>query len=325
MNNFLLLVTRLAGVLGNSDVCVSDLSESWKVSLHGGHSGDFCEHGAGSLREILDAAVAYGYSTFGVTTHSPPFSPNFLYEEEITAGLGVPELGKRFSSYSEISRGLVAEYADRIEVLRGAEIEVVPSGSYAIDIALLREVYELDYVVGSVHWVDEIPIDINRYEFDRVVASSGGLESFLVRYFELVCEMIYSVRPEVVGHIDLPRLYSEGAVEWGSGRVLDAISSSLVAARDAGCILDLNVRALSKGLDSPFPSASIVDLASDLGVPFCFGDDSHSVADVGVGIEAGRSFLLANGVDSIATLGRAEGRLTKRVVSLVAASSDDLV
>jgi hypothetical protein len=35
------------------------------VSLHGGHSGDFCEHGADSLREMLDAAVSFGYSTFG--------------------------------------------------------------------------------------------------------------------------------------------------------------------------------------------------------------------------------------------------------------------
>ena len=288
------------------------------MSLHGGHSGDFCEHGADSLREMLDAAVAYGYSTFGVATHSPPSSPKFLYEEEIAAGLGVPELGRRFRSYSEVSRELVAEYADRIEVLRGAEIEVVPSGSYAIDVALLREVYELDYVVGSVHWVDEIPIDVSRDESDRAVASSGGLESFLVRYFELVGEMISSVKPEVVGHIDLPRLYSDGAPEWGSDRVLGAVSDALVAARDAGCILDLNVRALSKGLGSPFPSAEIVRMASDMGVPFCFGDDSHSVAGVGVGIEAGRSFLLANGVDSITTLGRVDGGGVKRVVSLVA-------
>jgi histidinol-phosphatase (PHP family) len=212
---------------------------------------------------------------------------------------------------------LVAEYADRIEVLRGAEIEVVPSGSYAIDVGLLREVYQLDYIVGSVHWVDEIAIDVDRCEFDRAVTKSGGLESFLVRYFELVGAMISSVKPEVVGHIDLPRLYCDGASEWGFDRVLSAISYALVAARDAGCILDLNVRAFAKGLSSPFPSAGIVRAASDLGVPFCFGDDSHSVADVGVGVEAGRSFLLANGVDSITTLGREGGGVVKRVVSLV--------
>lgn len=287
------------------------------MSLHGGHSGDFCEHGADSLREMLDAAVSFGYSTFGVAMHSPASSSKFLYEEEVSAGLGVVELGERFREYSRLSRGLVAEYADRIEVLRGAEIEVVPSGSYAIDVGLLREVYQLDYIVGSVHWVDEIAIDVDRCEFDRAVTKSGGLESFLVRYFELVGAMISSVKPEVVGHIDLPRLYCDGASEWGFDRVLSAISYALVAARDAGCILDLNVRAFAKGLSSPFPSAGIVRAASDLGVPFCFGDDSHSVADVGVGVEAGRSFLLANGVDSITTLGREGGGVVKRVVSLV--------
>ncbi len=29
----------------------------WKVSLHGGHSGQFCDHAKGSLREIVEAAI----------------------------------------------------------------------------------------------------------------------------------------------------------------------------------------------------------------------------------------------------------------------------
>src|SRR5438045_1413741 len=39
--------------------------ENWRVSLHGGHSGEFCDHAEGTLREILTAAVAAGYHTFG--------------------------------------------------------------------------------------------------------------------------------------------------------------------------------------------------------------------------------------------------------------------
>ena len=56
---------------------------AWKVSLHGGHSGAYCDHATGSLTEVLDAAVAFGYSTFGVTEHAPRVHEKFLFEEEI--------------------------------------------------------------------------------------------------------------------------------------------------------------------------------------------------------------------------------------------------
>jgi hypothetical protein len=33
------------------------------VSLHGGHSREYCDHARSTLREILEAAVACGYDT----------------------------------------------------------------------------------------------------------------------------------------------------------------------------------------------------------------------------------------------------------------------
>ncbi len=38
----------------------------------------------------------------------------------------------------------------------------------------LRERYGFEYVVGSVHWVDEIPIDFSRELFDEAVTRCGG-------------------------------------------------------------------------------------------------------------------------------------------------------
>ncbi len=52
------------------------------VSLHGGHSGEFCDHAEGSLREILDAAIDAGYHTFGVSEHAPRCEDRFTYPNE---------------------------------------------------------------------------------------------------------------------------------------------------------------------------------------------------------------------------------------------------
>ena len=47
------------------------MAEAWKTSLHGGHSGEFCEHASATLRELLEAAVEFGFDTFGVSEHAP--------------------------------------------------------------------------------------------------------------------------------------------------------------------------------------------------------------------------------------------------------------
>ena len=284
--------------------------------MHGGHSGDFCEHGSDTLREMLDAAVSFGYTTFGVTAHTPPTDPKFLYEEEIEAGLSIDDMAVHFRDYVMACGKLKAEYSDRIEVLLGAEVEVVPESSFAEFAIALKSNYELDYLVGSVHWVDEMPFDTSQQDFDKAVENRGGLEPFLLRYYELVGEMIEQVKPEVIGHIDLPRLFREGAPELDSPSVMKAVYTAFEKAKAVGCILDLNVSALSKGLATPYPAPLIVQLASEMGVPFCFGDDSHSVAQVGEGIDAGRAYLLEHGIETIIKLTRKDGTISKEIVPL---------
>ena len=290
--------------------------EPWKVSLHGGHSGDFCAHGTDTLRELLDAAVAFGYTTFGVTAHSPAVDARFLYPEEVEAGLGVDELAQSFREYAATCSGLIDEYSGQLEVLLGAEIEVVPESTFDTVAAELRREHRLDYLVGSVHWVDELPIDTSQADFEKAVANRGGLEQFVLRYYELAGQMIERVGPEVFGQLDLPRLFCEGAPELESKPVRNAVAGLLENIVAAGTIVDLNTGALSKQLASPYPAPWIVSMASDMGVPFCFGDDSHSTAGVGAGIAEGREYLLDLGVDTITRLTRVDGRTVKEVVPL---------
>ena len=286
----------------------------WMISLHGGHSGDYCLHGADTLREMLDAAVTAGFTTFGVTTHAPRSDAKFLYSEEIDAGHGPDDVARNFRDYAVACAAFIDEYRGRLEVLCGAEIEVVPEPSFADEAAALRGRHGLDYLVGSVHWVDEMPIDTSRQDFERAVAGRGGLEPFVLRYYELAGEMVERVSPEVIGHLDLPRLYAEGAPELESGTVRNAVGSVLERALAAGSILDVNVG--ERGLTTPCPAPWIVRMASEMGLPFCFGDDSHSVEQVGAGIEAGRDYLLGLGVDTITKLTRSGEAVVKEEVPL---------
>ena len=302
--------------------------EEWRVSLHGGHSGEFCDHAHGTLREILEAAVQAGYSTFGVSEHAPRSEAYFLYSEERAKKWNVTKLLADFERYTAAINQLPAEFADRLTVLRGFEAEVVPTASYVSEMKELRSRRlpdgspAFDYMVGSVHFVNEIQIDGQPEHYALAVENCGGLENFAVRYYEIVAEMIRALRPEVVGHLDLVKRnaalagFDPAALE--TQRIFLAAQSALSAAREQNCILDLNTAGWRKGLGEPYPSPALVKMALEIGVPFCFGDDSHRAAEVGAGVDVARDYLLENGVNSITTLTRGTGtnEIARRQINL---------
>lgn len=286
------------------------------MSLHGGHSGQFCDHGHGTLRAVIEASVAAGYHTFGVTEHAPRVEWRHLFPEEIALAWDVAKLMRDFEEYAAVLRQLAEEFADRLEVLRGFEIEVVPHDRYASVMTDLRERLGFEYIVGSVHWIDDIVIDYKKPEFDRAAARYGGPEGLAVEYYGRVGEMVAALKPEIVGHLDLPRKFADPPESVETPRVRDAAARALDAIANAGSILDVNTAPFRKGQDMPYPAPWLVEMALARGIPFCFGDDSHRPSDVGGGVPEARRYLLENGADSITYLAHDGERLVKKAVSL---------
>lgn len=292
------------------------MSLHWKVSLHGGHSRDFCEHARDPLRDLLEAAVRRGFSIFGVSEHAPRVESRFLYPSEVEKGYDPHRLVREFDSYGKALHLLAEEFSDRLQVLRGFEAEVVPSRQYVSLMQEYRRRHRFDYMVGSVHYVAEIQIDGPRSEYESALEHFGSLEKLAVAYYDQVAEMVAALRPEVVGHLDVIR---KNAASYGSVEtppVQRAAERALEAVREAGAILDLNTAGYRKGLGTPYPAPWLVQLAHRMGIGFCFGDDSHSVEEVGDGLEEARTYLLKQGVTAICVLERRGDGLERRSVFL---------
>ena len=148
------------------------------VSIHGGHSGQFCTHARDSLDAIVQAYIAHGYAWVGITEHVPPASENFVYFDEREAGQDAVFLNARFADYFAVGRQLQQKYADQIELLIGCETE-----TYTGSIDHIRQIvatYQPDYLVGSVHHVDDISFDVMQAGMMRQQRSMAGWRDFIV-------------------------------------------------------------------------------------------------------------------------------------------------
>jgi len=273
-------------------------------SYHGGHSGEFCAHAKDSLEAVVRAAIDRGFTHYGLSEHSPRYREDELYPEEREAG--VAQLHTLFEAYAEEARRLQAEYADRIELLVGFETEKLPADHWATTMLELRERHAFDYVVGSVHDLGGRWVDYSAETTAALAADLGGRSEMQRRYFDSLAELVATLRPEIVGHLDLIRKFDGMETRIDPGvfanieRVLEAVSA-------AGTRLDINCGALRRGLSPVYPLPEILSRAREMRIPVTLGDDSHGVESVGKGLDASLRAITRAGYREIDYLSRRDG------------------
>ena len=177
------------------------------VSVHGGHSGQFCNHAKDTLEEIIRAYIKGGFHWVGITEHAPAPNLELMYRDEQEAGMSPEFMFARFGEYMKECRRLRDEYRAEITIYPALEIETY-SGFETFVPHLIR-VFQPDYLVGSVHFVNDICFDYSPHLYQQAVESAGGIESLYERYFDAQYEMISLLKPAVVGHFDLIRIYDK--------------------------------------------------------------------------------------------------------------------
>lgn len=265
------------------------------VSIHGGHSGQFCNHAQDDLESLVQAYLRKGFAWVGITEHMPPADNQFLYPEEVAAGLDAATMRNRFSAYFLEARRLQRAYADRLEIFVGFETEAT-TGSF--DLAqTLADTHDPDYLVGAVHHVDDIPIDYDKMTYARAVQSAGSINKLYCRYFDLQYELIQRIKPAVVAHFDLIRIYDRDyRTRLAAPDVRKRITRNLELIARYDLILDFNVAALRKGAAEPYLSWKILKQALTMGISVVPADDAHGVDTVGACIDEGIAIVEGLGV-----------------------------
>jgi histidinol-phosphatase (PHP family) len=275
-------------------------------SYHGGHSGEFCNHAKSSLEEIVETAVARGFTHYGLTEHCPRYREQDLLPGE--EDIGVQGLIEAFERYVPRAFALRETYAGRVELLIGFETECVPPENWLEKMQALRQAHPFDYLVGSVHDINGCWVDYSPRATQDLADQIGGPEALQMAYFDAVIEMVEKLRPDMVAHLDLVRKFEAPDFAF-SPQVFRKIEQTLEAIKAYGGVLDINCAAFRNGYGPVYPLPDILRRACEMGIAVTLGDDSHGVDTVGVGLTASKAAIDAAGYRTIAYLTRKHGWL----------------
>lgn len=90
----------------------------------------------------------------------------------------------------------------------------------------------------------------------------GSDEELFAEYFDAQYAMLTKLKPPVVGHLDLIRLYSDDPNRSFKQfeDVWDKILRNLQFIAGYGGLIELNSSALRKGMDEPYPKVEICEV-----------------------------------------------------------------
>ena len=169
------------------------------------------------------------------------------------------DLQNMFDDFVVEARRLEAKYKGTICLIVGLETEVIREDSFD-RIKKLKKDHKLDYIVGSVHHVDGIPIDFSVELLEKAEKLFGGTEGVMCKYFDHQYQLIQELKPEVIGHFDVIRKYRPD-FEF-TDLIWEKIVRNVQLGISYGALFEINCSGASptKNMKCPYPHPRIIEV-----------------------------------------------------------------
>ena len=236
-----------------------------RVDLHN-HTAR-CKHANGSMESYILRAIELGIDVFGFSCHAPLKSG---WDREYR--MEYDEL----KYYIDDVLSLKQKYSKQIQILLALEADFLAHR----DDLIYKDLYdlELDYLIGSVHFLDDWgfdnPVFIREY-------SKRDKKQTWREYLKTIALMAESGYYQIVGHFDLLKIFNYQPPE----EVIEDILETLKVIKKSGMAIEVNASGLRKPVQEQYPSREIIELAYKLDVPIAFGSDAHEINHIGFGYD----------------------------------------
>jgi histidinol-phosphatase (PHP family) len=231
-----------------------------RVDLH--NHTTRCNHAIGTVDEYVQRAIELGIDIYGFSEHAPmDFDENYR--------LKFDEMDAYVSDILQAKE----RYKNDIDILLGYEVDWLQGH---MDERVLHA--NVDYLIGSVHFID-------KWGFDNPEFIGGwkekDIDEIWQAYFEAIEAMAKSGKFDIVGHLDLIKVFKfmpKQDVRLLAKDVLQAIKKSHM-------VMEINTAGLRKPIGEMYPSRALLEEAYALDIPITFSSDAHAVDQIGAGYD----------------------------------------
>jgi histidinol-phosphatase (PHP family) len=248
----------------------------------------FCD-GYDTPEKYIESAVAAGMSSLGFSAHAPmPFYCKWALPSE--------SLKKYYHTIQELK----VKYSGIIEIYCGLELDFIPAiWDYTLDI---RNAEKWDYIIGSIHFVDQYPngthwtIDGDNLAFKKGFNEifNGNSERAITRYFECTRQMVTQMKPQIIGHMDKIKIqYREDCLMPDSHPFFrQEIIKTLDVIVQSKCIVEINTRGMYRRNETDFyPGKWTMEQMFLRNIPVTISTDAHRAEEVPANWDTAAQFL----------------------------------
>ena len=159
-----------------------------------------------------------------------------------------------------------------LKIRAGIELDNDPQTSGAGRKWVEKNWDKLDFVLGSVHYLDD-----PKQMFDTVPDGAGqfvgrGIDEIYEDYFHRVRDMAATGLVDCLSHLDLIKIH--GHRPCGDVRSIIDETLDFICSRDLA--IELSTAGWRKPVDELYPSDTIIQLAIEKEIPFTTASDAHS-------------------------------------------------
>jgi histidinol-phosphatase (PHP family) len=243
---------------------------------------------AANVARYREAADAAGIAELGVSEHVHRFRQCLeIWDHPFWREVAVDDLG----AYCEYVRG-------ETDLRLGLEVDFVPGREDRT--RNLIDACELDYAIGSVHFLGDWAVDWDRFD---IWESGRSPEAVWTRYFETLAEAARSGLFDVLAHPDLVKLWG-GTRPRPQGDPRRYYEPALEAIAETGVAVEVSTAGLRKPIAEIYPAPAFLAGVVEAGAPVALSSDAHLPEQVGFGYEKALELLDAVGVRELATFER---------------------
>jgi histidinol-phosphatase (PHP family) len=208
------------------------------------------------MDEYIKEAIKKGIKIYGFADHAPmDFDKKYRMDFN------------QMDIYENWIKKLKNKYS-QIKILVGYEVDFTP----IVDKRVLNR--DVDYLIGSVHFLDNWGFDNPEFlsEWEK-----RDVDDVYSEYFDLIVKLAESKLFDIVGHLDLIKVFNFKPKQ----DIKILAKNAIEAIADNKMVVEINTSGIRKKVKEFYPSIPLLEMIKQKNIDITFGCDAHNKTQVG--------------------------------------------